>query len=121
MNLTIMFSVANLATSGETPFLAHSTKADIRREIVTGLQAWFKQTGTALEAAVAEDADEVAIRMGKDEDDPDDSDNDSDYNSIDAERDAQEEDDDEGKPHPQTEVPLRLVSLLSRLDRYELG
>jgi hypothetical protein len=26
MNLTIMFSVANLATSGETAFLAHSTK-----------------------------------------------------------------------------------------------
>jgi hypothetical protein len=51
--------------------------ADIRREIVTGLQAWFEKTDNKLEAAAAaEDADEAAIRMGKDEDDPDDSDND---------------------------------------------
>jgi hypothetical protein len=62
------------------------TAADIRREIVTGLQAWFEQTDTTLKAVAAEDTDEVAIRMGKEEDDPDDSDNDndSDYNSIDA-------------------------------------
>jgi hypothetical protein len=76
------------------------TSADIRREIVAGLKAWFEQTDNTLEAAAAEDADELAIRMGIDDDDPDDSDNDSDYNSIDAERDAQEDDDDEGQPHP---------------------
>jgi hypothetical protein len=86
----VMFSVANLATSGETPFLAHWTKkwltvADIWREMVTGLQAWFEQTDNTLEAAAAKDTDEVAIRMGKAEDDPDESDN---CNSIDAERDA---------------------------------
>jgi hypothetical protein len=107
MNLMILFSVVNLATSGETPFFAHSTKkwltvADIQREIVTGLQAWFEQTANTLEAAAAaEDADEVAIRMGKDEEDPDD----SDYNSIDAERGAQDDDDDEeGKSHPKPKV-----------------
>jgi hypothetical protein len=63
----------------------------------------YQQTDNMLEAtAAAEDTDEVAIRMGKDEDDLDDedSDTDSDYNSIDAERDAQEDDDDEGKPYP---------------------
>jgi hypothetical protein len=76
-----------------------------------------------LEAAAAEDADEVPIRMVAGEDDRDDSDNDSDYNSIDAVRDAQEDDDDEGKPHPKSKYPLlRLVSLLSRLRyRDELG
>jgi hypothetical protein len=106
-----MFSVSNLATSGETPFLAHwmkkwLTAADIRREIVTGLQAWFEQTDNTLEAAaVAEDAYDVVIRMGKEEDDPDGSD--SDYNSIDAERDAQKDDDDEGKPHPKPKVLLK--------------
>jgi hypothetical protein len=63
------------------------TAADIRREIVTGLKAWFEQTDTTLEAA-AEDADELAMRMGTDEFYPHDSDNDSDYNSIDAERDV---------------------------------
>jgi hypothetical protein len=62
-----------------------------------------------MEAAAAEDADEVAIRMGKNDGYPDDSDNhdngnDSDYNSIDAERDAQEDDDDEGKPHSKPKV-----------------
>jgi hypothetical protein len=83
------------------------TVTDIRRDIVTGLQAWFEQIDNTLEVAAAEDTDEVAIRMGKDEDDPDDedSDTDSDYNSIDAERDAQEDDDDEGKPHPKPKVP----------------
>jgi hypothetical protein len=83
------------------------TAAGIRREIVKGLQAWFEQTDTTLEAAAAEDADEVAIHMDKDEEDPDDegSDTDSEYNSIDAERDAQEDDDDEGQPHPKPKVP----------------
>jgi hypothetical protein len=40
------------------------TAADIRREIITGLQAWFEQTHPTLQAAVAEDTDEGAIRMG---------------------------------------------------------
>jgi hypothetical protein len=53
-----------------------------------------------LEAAAAEDSDEVAIRMVTDEDGPDD----SDYNSIDAERDTLEDDDDEGKPNPKPKV-----------------
>jgi hypothetical protein len=43
------------------------TAADIRREIVPGLQAWFEQTDNTLEAAAAEDTDE---------DDPDDEDSD---------------------------------------------
>jgi hypothetical protein len=38
--------------------------ADIQREIVTGLQAWFENTDNTLEAAAAEDADKAAIRMG---------------------------------------------------------
>jgi hypothetical protein len=51
-------------------------------------QAWLEQTDTTLQAAAAaEDIDEVAIRMGKNEDDPDyeDSETDSDCNSMDAE------------------------------------
>jgi hypothetical protein len=63
------------------------TAADIRREIVTGLQAWFEQTDNTLEVAAAEDT-------GEDDPDDKDSDTDSDYNSID------DDDDDEGQPHP---------------------
>jgi hypothetical protein len=85
-----------------------------------------------VEAAKAEDT-EAAIRMVTDEDDTNCSD--SDYNSVDAERDAQEEkeddedDDDEeddgmpkAKPKLKVVCPLlRVVSLLSRLYRYEMG
>jgi hypothetical protein len=74
---TVRYSSPDLATIVESPWL---TAAAIRREIVMGLKAWFEQTVNTLEAAAAEDADEVAICMGTDEDDPDD----SDYNSIDA-------------------------------------
>jgi hypothetical protein len=95
----------------------YEARQHFRQEIITGLKEWSEQTDNTLEAAAAEDADEVAIRMVTDEDGPDDSDNDSDYNSVDAERDdAQEDDDDEEKPKPKPKVPLlRVVSLFSRL------
>jgi hypothetical protein len=66
-----------------------------------------------MDAAAAEDADEVAIRMVTDEDYPDDSKIDSDYNRIDAARDAQEDANDEGKPHPNTNVPPPMTGLTS--------
>jgi hypothetical protein len=75
------------------------TVADIRREILTGLQAWFEQTDNTLEAAAA------AEDTNEDDPDGEDSDNDSDYNIIDTERDAQEDDDDEGQLHPKPKVP----------------
>jgi hypothetical protein len=89
------------------------TAADIWREIVTGLKAWFEQTDNTLEAAASEDAGEVAICMVKDKDDPDDSDNDSDYSSIDAERDTQDDNDDERSPHPKIKVPPPTSGLTS--------
>jgi hypothetical protein len=43
----------------ESPHQLVTAVAFIRREIVTGLQAWFEQTDTTLKAEAAEDADEV--------------------------------------------------------------
>jgi hypothetical protein len=60
MNLMIMFSIASLTSSGENQSYLSSldkeikkwlTAADIRREIVEGLQEWFEQADNMLEAA----------------------------------------------------------------------
>jgi hypothetical protein len=98
------------------------TAADmIRCEIVTGLQAWFEQTFTMLEAAAAEDTNEVAIHIDTDEDGPDDN-VDSDYDSVDTERDARRTTTMKESHIPNPKYPLlRVVSLHSRLYRYEVG